>query len=410
MMTLAHAFLRRLRNAPRRVGLWLRKLGLWCRKDWPMKLGSLVLATLAFFVLQLFSPNVDSRVIRIPVEPDSLVGSTMTIADVTATEVKVTLRGRLDLLLSVKPEDLRLRVGSIPKPGEKEKHVKLTSKRIERIDGAYRAFPDGVRVVSIDPDDITLTFEEQCTHTFAIEPPAIHGKPLIGEVRTDAVEILGKRMIKVTGPANILQPLYDNSIRIGTTPVDVSQSSRTFDETVDLIPPTAIRPYISDEDMKVRVRIPINVETSEKPFPEIPVNVAAVTDGEHLFTCSSPHVAVVVSGNKSTVAKVTASDIVALVSGNDIGDEDGDSSTVRPVRVFFRDQDLYSSLRIHDPDPAFVTVTVRQIDPTVPAPGDPNPDVLFTPPEDAAGAAPEPAGTAIPAEGAAAVPAVVPAP
>ena len=405
MKTLAHAFLRRLRNFPRNVGLWLRKLGLWCRNDWPMKLTSLALATLVFFVLQLFSPNVDSRVIRIPVEPDALVGSTMTIAEVSATEVKVTLRGRLDLLLSVKPEDLRLRVGGMPKPNESVKHIHLTPKRIERIDGAYRAFPDGVRVVSIDPDDISLTFEEQCTQKFTIEPPAIHGTPIIGTVQTDAIEILGKRTIKITGPSNIIQPLYDNSVRISTTPVDVSQSSRTFDETVDLIPPTAIRPYISDEDMKVRVRIPINVETVSQTFPDIPVNVAAVTDGEHLFTCSSTNVSVTVSGNKSTVAKVTSADIVALVSGNEISDEDEDSSTVRPVRVFFRDPDLYTSLRLHDPDPAYVKVTVRQIDPSLPTPDDPKPDVLFVPPEDAAGTATEPSDAASPAKDATGVPA-----
>ena len=382
MKTLAASFLRRLRRTPTYAAIWLRRLGKWLRADPATKLGSLLLAVLLFLFLHRLSPKIDTRVIRIPVEPDPLAGSSKIIANITATEVKATLRGRADQLQAINPDDLRLRVGSVPKrPDETELRVTPRRNLIQRTDGVSRAIPEGVRVLSFDPDEITLTIEEQCSRDFIIAMPEILGTPILGTVNTNAIDILGKHEITVTGPSNIVAHLYDNSIRLATAPVDVSNSSQSFEETVDLIPPTAIRPYIDEQDMKVRVRIPIDDETLSIPVSNVLVNVAAIANGERIFTCSPTSVIVTVSGNKTNIAAANVTNIVALVSGNEAAAAEGGSAEL-PVRVFFRNPGLYTTLRLHEADPPTVSVRAETVDRSLPSPEDPKPDVLFVAPEE----------------------------
>lgn len=381
MKTLAASFLRRLRRTPTYVAIWLRRLGKWLRADPATKLGSLLLAVLLFLFLHRLSPKFDTRVIRIPVEPDLLKDSSKTISFISATEVKMELRGRVDQLQSIKPEELRLRVGRDLRERSGTIPIRLTRNYLERMDGAFRAIPDDVRVLSFDPDEIKLTIEEQCSRDFLIAMPEILGTPILGTVNTNAIDILGKREITVTGPSNIVAHLYDNSIRLATAPVDVSNSSQSFEETVDLIPPTAIRPYIDEQDMKVRVRIPIDDETASVTFSNVLVNVAAVADGDRIFTCSPTNVTVTVSGNKTSIAAVSETNIVALVSGNAAAAAEGGSAEI-PVRVFFRTPGLYATLRLHEADPPLVSVRAETVDRTLPSPDDPKPDVLFVAPEE----------------------------
>ena len=357
-----------------------RSLWQWLRRDWPTKLGALALAVIVFLGLHTQSPKVETRFIRVPVEPDLLKESSKTISDISATEVKVELRGRVDQLQSIKPEELRLRVGRDLKNLASTVTIRLARNHIERTDGAYRAIPDDVRILSFEPDTIRLTIEEQCSRAFLIAMPEILGTPILGTVNTNAIDILGKREITVTGPSNIVAHLYDNSIRLATAPIDVSNSSQTFEETVDLVPPTAIRPYIEEPDMKVRVRVPINDETASASFSNILVNVAAVSSRDRFFTCSPTNVNVTVTGNKSIVSKVSPEDIMAIVFCPAPDGPSWDDATSLPVRVFFTRAELYSSLRLHDSEPLEVAVWMERVPPaSPPAPNDPPPDVLFVP-------------------------------
>ena len=389
MKTIATSFLRRLRRTPTYAAIWMRRLGKWLRTDPATKLGSLALAVLLFLFLHGLSPKIDTRVIRVPVEPDLLKESSKTISDISATEVKMELRGRVDLLQSIKPEELRLRVGRDLRNRSSTISIRLTRNHLERTDGAFRAIPDDVRILSFEPNTIQLTLEEQCSRDFLIAMPEILGTPILGTVNTNAIDILGKREITVTGPSNIVAHLYDNSVRLATAPIDVSNSSQTFEETVDLIPPTAIRPYIDEQDMKVRVRIPIDDETATAVFSNILVNVAAVADGERIFSCSPTNVIVTVSGNKTNIAAMNATNIAALVSGNEAAAAEGGTAVELPVRVFFRTPSLYATLRLHDPEPLTVSVRAEVVDRSLPSPADPAPDVLFVTPQEPS-AAPEP--------------------
>ncbi len=382
MKTIATSFLRRLRRTPTYAAIWMRRLGKWLRTDPATKLGSLALAVLLFLFLHGLSPKIDTRVIRVPVEPDLLKESSKTISFISATEVKMELRGRVDQLQSIKPEELRLRVGRDLRERSSTISIRLTRNHLERTDGAFRAIPDDVRILSFEPNTIQLTLEEQCSRAFLIAMPEILGTPILGTVNTNAIDILGKREITVTGPSNIVAHLYDNSVRLATAPIDVSNSSQTFEETVDLIPPTAIRPYIDEQDMKVRVRIPIDDETATAVFSNILVNVAAVADGERIFSCSPTNVTVTVSGNKTNIAAMNATNIAAIVSGNEAAAAEGGDAVELPVRVFFRTPSLYATLRLHDPEPLTVSVRAETVDRSLPSPDDPKPDVLFVAPEE----------------------------
>ena len=405
MKTLAASFLRRLRRIPTYAAILARRFGKWLRKEPWTKLGSLALAILLFLFLHLLGPKIETRDIRIKVEADPLKRSSKIIADVSATEVKVTLKGPADqiktidpdkLLVRVKPEEIALRIGrSRKESGEHE--VKLKENLIERTDGVSRVIPDGVRVFNWEPKTINLTIEEQCSRPFEIALPDLAGEPIIGTVNTNAIEILGSRTINVTGPSNIVQRLYDNSIRIATSEINVSKRSQSFEETVDLLPPTDLIPYIEEPDMKVRVRIPIDDPTTTVVLSNVLVNVAAVATGERIFSCSPTSVVVTVSGNKTNIAAASATNIVALVSGNTLAAAEEGSEETLPVRVFFRDPGLYATLRLHDPEPSTVTVRAEKVDRTPPAPLDLPSDLLFVAPADAADSA-EDGNAAAPAE------------
>ena len=392
MKTLAASFLRRLRRIPTYAAILARRFGRWLRKEPWTKLGSLALAVLIFLFLHLLGPKIEERKIRIKVEPDSLAGTSNIVARISAPEVTVTLKGPADQIKTIDPDKLLVRV----KPGEKalrigrsrketgEHEVKLKENLVERTDGVSRVIPDGVRMSDWDPTTITLTIEEQCSHPFEIALPDIVGEPIIGTVNTNAIEILGSRTIEVEGPSNIVQRLYDNTVRIATASIDVSKRSQTFEESVDLLPPTDLIPYIKELDRKVRVRIPIDDETMTIPFSNILVKVAAVADGERIFTCSPTNVSVTVSGSRTNVESVgkarLATNIVALVSGDDLAAEEGSEK----VHMFFRDPGLYATLRLHDPEPSIVTVRTEKVDRTPPAPLDLPSDLLFVAPADAA--------------------------
>jgi YbbR domain-containing protein len=108
--------------------------------------------------------------------------------------------------------------------------------------------PEGLEVVSIDPNIIQLKLEREVSTRLPVVPEII-GKAPAGIV-FDEPEVFPNQVL-VTGPESLLAKIQT----LSTRPIDVTGHLSTFEETVAVIPPDPLIQIV--QPSKVSVRIPV---------------------------------------------------------------------------------------------------------------------------------------------------------
>jgi len=108
--------------------------------------------------------------------------------------------------------------------------------------------PDGLDVVSIEPNTIQVELEREVTQRLPVVPDLI-GSPPAGTV-FDEPEVFPNQVL-VTGPESQFLKVQS----LSTAPIDVTGHLSTFEETVAVVPPNPLIQIV--QPSKVSVRVPV---------------------------------------------------------------------------------------------------------------------------------------------------------
>jgi len=119
--------------------------------------------------------------------------------------------------------------------------------------------PEGLQVVSIEPNVIRVELEREITQRIPVVPELI-GTPPPG-VKIEEPEVFPNQVL-VTGPESLLAKTES----LTTRPVSLSGHAATFEETVAVITSDPLIQIV--QPVKVSVRVPI--QSPSKPPPDTP--------------------------------------------------------------------------------------------------------------------------------------------
>lgn len=115
--------------------------------------------------------------------------------------------------------------------------------------------PDGLEVVSIEPNTIRVDLEREVSQRLQVVPKLV-GRPAAGFVAGEP-QVLPNQIL-VTGP----EPILARTDTLTTRPISLDGHDSTFDEDVPPVPPDPLI-QIVPPPWTVRVRVPIQPRTPE---------------------------------------------------------------------------------------------------------------------------------------------------
>jgi YbbR domain-containing protein len=170
--------------------------------------------------------------------------------------VNVRLRGSSKLIRQLNPYQVNVQVDlAQTQPGTV--NVNLGPESV--------LMPDGLEVVSIEPDVIRVELEREVSQRLPVVPRLV-GEPAAGSV-VEEPEVF-PNLVLVTGP----ESLFSRIQSLSTRPIDLNGHALSFEETVAVVPPDPLIQIV--QPFKVSVRVPLrqpgaadSAGTARKPEP-----------------------------------------------------------------------------------------------------------------------------------------------
>ncbi|HOE68756.1 MAG TPA: hypothetical protein PK997_01000 [Candidatus Omnitrophota bacterium] len=268
----------------------------WLTKSWGLKAISLVLA-IGLWYYALGEENIEvTRVIPLRVEIEN---PQLTISKISNRVVQVTLSAPRSLIVNLASED----ISAVHKLGSEIKGAGEYSFRLEPNEIRLPSFQ--VRVVTIEPETISLMLDELIMQKLEIEPdftgdPAIGYKLLKDEIRMDPNAILTQ------GPKSVLETMKS----VKTEPIDLVGRIRSFNRTVEVRLPTGVK---SMSESLVDAYIPIREEFDEKEFRDVAVRSLRLSESKGTVTLDPDRVSFFLKGSKRYLEKLEPEQIRAYV-------------------------------------------------------------------------------------------------
>ncbi|NLN00283.1 MAG: hypothetical protein GX174_00050 [Lentisphaerae bacterium] len=273
-----------------RVVLWVRENGL-------VALLATVLALLVYMTILELVSNTTTR--TVPVEVEREAG--MALMSVRPSTVQVTFRGALNEFQILDRSDLRMVVNGLRNHGD-QGIARITLRR-KNLRGA-----GSVRVVSVEPSEIEVTFEHQGEREFTIAPPKVEGRPYRGHAEVEFTP----RTALVRGARLQLDRLHEAGVTLQLDPVNVDGRVQGFSLNVPILPPEdAWQPEIDPATVALKISIvPDNVL---REFTGVQVHLATPAGRTNcLPRVEPPEVTVRLTGWAETLQGVTTNTVRVL--------------------------------------------------------------------------------------------------
>jgi YbbR domain-containing protein len=209
----------------------------WIVHNWPLKIASLLLATLLWAAVS----NQESSEIglEVPLEYRDIPRQLEITGDTTNT-VQVRLRGPANVIKGVTSKDVATTL-DLSKMGLGEKIVALSPQNVQA--------PFGAEVIRVNPSNVRFTLERTLVKTIEIVP-MVAGQPEdgyeIGQV------LVSPNTIEVEGPESRVNTLSS----IATIPIRLDRKQSSIEQTADLdVPDPQIRlQHPSPVSVKIEIR------------------------------------------------------------------------------------------------------------------------------------------------------------
>jgi YbbR domain-containing protein len=204
----------------------------WIAHNWPLKVVSLLLATLLWAAVS----NQESSEIglEVPLEYRN-IPERLEITGDTTTTVQVRLRGPANVIKGITAKDVATTL-DVGKMGTGEKIVALSPQNVQ--------VPFGAEVIRVNPSNVRFTLERTVAKTVEVIP-AVTGQPAegfeIGQV------LVRPNTIEVEGPESRVNTLSS----IATIPIRVDRRQLPIEQAADLDVP--------DPQIRLQHPSPVNV-------------------------------------------------------------------------------------------------------------------------------------------------------
>ena len=303
--------------------------------NWELKLLALLLAVLTYYAIR--GATGEEREYTVPVDVQVDPGIAVLAQDPDA--IAVRFRGSLGDLLDLDPTQLRAVVR--PKDGEPDGSAVVVPVSTRDIEGA-----PGVAVVSVEPNELLVTFDREVEIPFRVAKPEVEGRTLLGSVELD----YEPETVMVRGPKRLLEELKRGGrAELTTEPVDVDGRVESYSKQVKIRPPSG--PWVSGiEPDEITVHVRIIKETARKEWSGL--KVLAVHDSGTAVDVffDPPEVSVSIEGRAGLVEQFSEEDIRVFVVCAGLDSEESHELPVQVHLPVFKDIDA----RV---EPKVVTVT-----------------------------------------------------
>lgn len=296
----------------------------WLVHNWGLKVISLVLAVGTWYYA-VGEENIEvMRVIPLKIQMSS---TQMTVAEISAKAVQVTLSAPRALIVNLASQDIQ----AVHKIGSEIKTAGEYSFRLEPAEISVPSFQ--IRVIKIVPETMTVKLDELIVQKLEIQPdfvgePAVGYKLLAEDLRMDPNAILTK------GPKGVLEKMKSAK----TAPIDLVGRIRSFYRTVEVKLPPGVK---SMSESLVNVYIPIREEFGEKELKDVPVRILRSSAASGVADLNPDKVTLVLKGSKLSLEKLTPETFLAYVDLADLkkGDYDLELQVVLPENVSLKDKE-----------------------------------------------------------------------
>lgn len=268
----------------------------WLTKDWGLKLISLILAVgLWYYAVGEESVEV-TRVVPLSIQ---LKNEKISILKTSAKNVQITLAAPRGLISDLASEEI-LAVheigGDVKTAGEytfrlEPRDIKITTPQI--------------RVTAIKPEVVHVTIDELIVQKLKIEPNLV-GEPAFGyKVMVDQIEVDPNALL-VEGPKGELEKMA----ALKTENIDLVGRIRSFRRTVELDIPSNMKPM---SDALVDLYVPIQEESGEKLFENIPVKILELPEEDAKIELDPQNISFTLKGPQKQLESLEPSKIFVYV-------------------------------------------------------------------------------------------------
>jgi YbbR domain-containing protein len=299
--------------------------------NWELKLLALLLAVLTYYAIRGATGVEREYPVPVQVEVDPGIAVLAQEPDT----IEVGFRGSQGDMLDLDPMLLRAIVH--PKSREPDGTAQVVPVSPRDIEGA-----PGVAVVSIEPNELVVTFDREVEIPFRVAKPEVVGKPLIGRVELD----YEPDTVVVRGPKRLLEELKrGGGAELSTEPVDVDGRVESYSKLVKIRPPSG--PWVSGmEPDEVTVNVRIIKETARREWEGI--KVLAVHDSGTAVDVffDPPEVSVSIEGRTEVVEGFSEEDIRVFVVCSGLDPEESHKVPVQVHLPVYRDIDAHAEPKV----------------------------------------------------------------
>lgn len=259
--------------------------------NWTLKVLALILAIITY---QSIKDAISFEVpFEIPVEVEVEEG--IAILDQNPREVEVIFQGSRADLRQLSHGQMKVLLN--PKPGPAGSGLLSISPHDVR--GA-----SGVRVVSIRPKEVSLTFDRESEKKVSVTKPKIKGTPIIGKVELD----YEPKTVTIKGP----QRRLDEKNFLDTEPVDVDGRVQSFTKRVKILPP-ADAMVTRIEPAEVEVKVSIVTDTVSRHWTNVTVTAMTRPGSGNEISIEPSAVDVQLHGREDLLAGIQDKALTAFV-------------------------------------------------------------------------------------------------
>ena len=273
----------------------------WLTKDWGLKLIALILA-IGLWYYATGEENIEiTRTVPLKIEIEN---PQLSILDVSSKTIKVTLNTPRSFVGKLASE----RIYAVHKSGKGIESSGEYSFRLQPSEIKLPSFQ--VRVVKIEPEIVTVTFDELIAQKLKIQPDFM-GEPAVGyKVQEEKIQ-LDPNAILIEGPRSEFEKMES----VKTRAIDLIGRIRSFRRTVEVDLPSTMKAL---SESFVDVYVPIKEEFSEKEYDDISIHILKSPKNNSGIKIKPEQISFVLTGAGQRLEKLDTENIVVYIDVSDL--------------------------------------------------------------------------------------------
>jgi YbbR domain-containing protein len=264
------------------------------RNNRGLKLVALVLAVITWFtVREITSFTTVVQDVRL----DVLLDDGWAVLDRSVDEVDILFRGSQSDIRYLSRDQTRVEVDLRGKSVAGSREVPLGPRNVK--------VPGGVRAVSVDPSDITLTLDREGERMVAVRANIIGNTPEGYEVEK---VVCTPDTIRLQGPQGRLAGIQE----VSSVPIDLEGRLQSFALTRTIQPPSETWSARMDPD-RVRIDVTLVERSTRKEITDIPVQLLVSPNTPPIQMQAGTRVKLTLKGRLAVLNAMAASNLTAFV-------------------------------------------------------------------------------------------------